>query len=170
MEERYSMKMFDGISELLIIVIFEFFVVLFAMGWDFASGYYKARLRGESRTSYGLRRTISKFILYAGSLGIASGIDSICYVCRFWDFIHLSPLTRVPVVSSIIAVFILVTEVRSIWEKADAKQRREAGKTAELIGKVISREAIREVVSEAWVQLREKEKEREGEREKNERW
>lgn len=149
------MKMFDGISELLIIVIFEFFVVLFAMSWDFASGYYKARLRGESRNSYGLRRTISKFILYAGSLCIASGIDSICYVCRFWDFVHLPPLMRVPVVSSIVAVFILVTEVRSIWEKADAKQRRQAGKTAELLGKVINKEiksALKEALIEKEVQ------------------
>ena len=154
------MKMFDGISELLIIVIFEFFIVLFAMGWDFASGYYKARLRGESRNSYGLRRTVSKFILYAGSICIASGIDSICYVCRFWDFVHLPPLARVPVVSSIVAVFILVTEVRSIWEKADAKQRRQAGRTAEMIGKVINKELLKEAFTEALINSKEKEKEK----------
>lgn len=154
------MKMFDGISELLIIVIFEFFIVLFAMGWDFASGYYKARLRGESRNSYGLRRTVSKFILYAGSICIASGIDSICYVCRFWDFVHLTPLARVPVVSSIVAVFILVTEVRSIWEKADAKQRRQAGRTAEMIGKVINKELLKEAFTEVLINSKEKEKEK----------
>ena len=82
------MKMFVGIYEMLIVVVFEFFIVLFAMGWDFASGYYKAKLRGEDRNSYGLRRTVSKFILYAGSICIASGIDSICFVCHFWDFVH----------------------------------------------------------------------------------
>lgn len=143
--------MFNGIYEMLIIVIFEFFVVLFAMGWDFASGYYKARLRGEDRNSYGLRRTVSKFILYAGSVCIASGIDSICFVCHFWDFVRLSPLARVPVVTSIVAVFILVTEVRSIWEKADAKQRRQAGKAAELIGSVINKEMLRDALTEVLV-------------------
>lgn len=148
--------MFAGIYEMLIIVIFEFFVVLFAMGWDFVSGYYKAKLRGENRNSYGLRRTISKFILYAGSLCIASGIDSISFVCHFWEFIHMSPLMRVPVVSSIVAVFILVTEVRSIWEKADAKQRRQAGKTAELIGRVINRELLKEAFTEALIDIKEK--------------
>lgn len=142
---------------MLIVVIFEFFVVLFAMGWDFVSGYYKAKLRGESRNSYGLRRTISKFILYAGSLCIASGIDSICYVCRFWDFIHLSPLTRVPVVSSIIAVFILVTEVRSIWEKADAKQRRQAGKAAALISSVLNKEMLKDALTEVLINAKNKE-------------
>ena len=85
--------------ELLTVVVFEMFIVMVAMGWDFASGYYKAKLRGEERNSYGMRRTVSKFILYAGSVCIACGIDSVCYECRFWEFIHLPFLTNVPVVS-----------------------------------------------------------------------
>lgn len=153
------MKMFDGIYEMLIIVIFEFFVVLIAMSWDFCSGYYKARLRGEDRNSYGLRRTVSKFILYAGSICIASGIDSISFVCRFWEFIHFSPLMKIPVVTSIVAVFILVTEVRSIWEKADAKQRRQAGKTAELISSIINKESLKEAFTQAIIEAKDKEEE-----------
>ena len=142
---------------MLIIVIFEFFVVLFAMGWDFASGYYKAKIRGEDRNSYGLRRTVSKFILYAGSICIASGIDSISFVCHFWEFVHMSPLMRIPVVTSIIAVFILVTEVRSIWEKADAKQRRQAGKAAELIGSVFNKEMLKNAITEVLISAKDKE-------------
>lgn len=151
------MKMFVGIYEMLIVVVFEFFIVLFAMGWDFASGYYKAKLRGEDRNSYGLRRTVSKFILYAGSICIASGIDSICFVCHFWDFVHFSPLAKVPVVTSIVAVFILVTEVRSIWEKADAKQRRQAGKAAAMIGSVLNKEMLKEAFTEALINAKDKE-------------
>ncbi len=149
--------MFVGIYEMLIVVVFEFFIVLFAMGWDFASGYYKAKLRGEDRNSYGLRRTVSKFILYAGSICIASGIDSICFVCHFWDFVHFSPLAKVPVVTSIVAVFILVTEVRSIWEKADAKQRRQAGKAAAMISSVLNKEMLKEAFTEALINAKDKE-------------
>lgn len=149
--------MFFGIYEMLIIVIFEFFIVLIAMGWDFCSGYYKAKLRNEDRNSYGLRRTVSKFILYAGSLCIACGIDSICFVCHFWEFVRLTPLAKVPVVASIVAVFILVTEVRSIWEKADAKQRRQAGKAAELIGSIINRESLKEAFTQAIIEAKDKE-------------
>lgn len=145
----YTMRMFQGITELLIISVFEILVVIFAMGWDFASGYNKARIRGEERNSYGLRRTVSKFILYAGSLCIACGIDSICFVCRFWSFIHLPGLTNIPVVCSLVAVFILVTEIRSIWEKADAKQRRQAGKTAQLMGSIINKEMLAEALTDA---------------------
>lgn len=151
------MKMFDGIYEMLIIVIFEFFVMFIAMGWDFCSGYYKAKLRKEDRNSYGLRRTVSKFILYAGSLCIACGIDSISFVCRFWEFVHLSPLMQVPVVASIVAVFILVTEVRSIWEKADAKQRRQAGKAAQLISSVLNKEMLKDALTEVLVSVKNKE-------------
>ena len=88
---------------------------------------------------------------------IACGIDSICYVCKFWAFIHVSALTNIPVVSSIVAVFILVTEVRSIWEKADAKQRRQAGKTAEMISKVINKEILADALTHALVDAKEKE-------------
>ena len=124
---------------------------------DFASGYYKAKLSGEDRNSYGLRRTVSKFILYAGSICIASGIDSICFVCHFWDFVHFSPLAKVPVVTSIVAVFILVTEVRSIWEKADAKQRRQAGKAAAMISSVLNKEMLKEAFTEALINAKDKE-------------
>lgn len=41
--------MFDGITEMLIIVIFEVFLVIVAMGCDFSSGYYKAKLRKEAQ-------------------------------------------------------------------------------------------------------------------------
>lgn len=149
--------MFVGIYEMFIIVIFEFFAVFIAMGWDFCSGYYKAKLRKEDRNSYGLRRTVSKFILYAGSLCIACGIDSISFVCRFWEFIHLPPLMRIPVVASIVAVFILVTEFRSIWEKADAKQRRQAGKAAALIGSVLNKEMLKDALTEVLISAKEKE-------------
>lgn len=142
-------KMICSMRELLTVVLFEMFIVMVAMGWDFASGYYKAKLRGEERNSYGMRRTVSKFILYAGSVCIACGIDSVCYVCRFWEFIHLPFLTNVPVVSSIVTVFILITEVRSIWEKADAKQRRQASKTADMIGKVVTQKVLEDALTNA---------------------
>ena len=145
------MRMFDGITEMLIIVVF------IAMGCDFSSGYYKAKLRKEARDSYGLRRTVSKFILYQGSMIIACGIDSICFVCKFWEFIHVPVLTNIPVLSSIAAIFILVTEVLSIWEKADAKQRKQASKTAEMIGKAINKETLSEAIKQALVSTKEKE-------------
>lgn len=150
-------KMIWEMRGLLVISIFEMILVLFAMSWDFASGYYKAKLRGEERNSYGMRRTVSKFILYAGSVCIAWSIDAVCYVCQFWEFIHIPFLTNIPVFTSLITVFILVTEIRSIWEKADAKQIRQAGKTAALIGSVLSKDILKEAFTEALISSKNKE-------------
>ena len=55
------------------------------------------------------------------------------------------------------AIFILVTEVRSIWEKADAKQRRQASKTAAMISKVINKEILADALTHALVDAKEKE-------------
>lgn len=146
-----------GISQMLIIICVEASIIFAAMGADFVSGYHKAKLRGEQRNSYGLKRTVSKFILYMGSLLIACGIDTIFYSCKFWELIHFSALTHVPVVSSIISVFICVTEIRSIWEKAEDKHRRDMFKTAEMISKLIDKESLKTAISEAIVSAKDKE-------------
>lgn len=148
--------MFDGILNLLVFVCFEVLIVLIAMSVDFVSGFYKAKLRGEMRNSYGLKRTVSKFILYIGSICIASGIDCIFFACGFWGIVHLSALLNVPVVSTIIAVFICAVEMRSIWEKAEAKQRKEAVQTAELITGLISNETLREAIQDALLKVGDK--------------
>jgi phage-related holin len=134
------MEIFNGITNLWYFVCFEVLIVLIAMSVDFASGFYKAKLRGETRNSYGLKRTVSKFILYIGSICIACGIDSIFFASGFWGIIHLATLVRIPVVSTIISVFICIVEIRSIWEKADRKQRNEAARTAQLIAQLINRD------------------------------
>lgn len=156
-------KMIWEMRGMLIISIFELVLVLFAMSWDFASGYYKAELRGEDRNSYGMRRTVSKFILYAGSVCIAWSIDAVCYVCKFWEFIHFSFLTNIPVITSLITVFILITEIRSIWEKADAKQLRQAAKSAALIGSVLNKDMLKDAFTEALITAKEKENKNEKE-------
>jgi hypothetical protein len=142
MEEMFSPL--DGISPMWVIVCLEMLVVLGAMSVDFASGFYKAKLRGEERNSYGLKRTVSKFILYVGSLLIACGTDTICYMCGLWKILHVSALTTAPVVTSIVAVFICAIEVRSIWEKAENKQQKEALQTAEAIARLLSKETVGE--------------------------
>jgi hypothetical protein len=127
-----------------VIVCIETLVIILAMAVDFASGYYKAKLRGEERNSLGLKRTVSKFILYVGSVMIAAGVDSIFYICGFWEIIHFSVLSKVPVVTTIVSVFICAIEIRSVWEKAERKQKRDALQTAEALVKLIGRESVGE--------------------------
>lgn len=99
-------------------------LVVLAMILDLAAGLWKAKLRGELRTSYGLRRTVSKFLSYIGSLLIASGIDVLIQLSRLPEILSLSWLSAVPPVSCMLAIFLLVVEFLSIREKTDAKARR----------------------------------------------
>jgi hypothetical protein len=142
-------KPISGIEPMWIIVCFETLIVLGAMTVDFFSGFYKAKLRGEVRNSLGMKRTISKFILYVGSIMIACGIDSTFFMCSFWEILHFSPLQTVPVVTTFVSVFICVIEIRSIWEKAEDKQKQDALQTAEAIVKLMNKESIGEKLEDA---------------------
>ena len=125
--------MFNGVGTMLIIFCIETIIVMMAMTADFISGIHKAKLNGEVRSSYGFKRTISKFILYIGSLCIACGIDAIFFVSQLWELVGLGLLTKIPIVCTLIAVFACVIEIRSLWEKAENKQRKNAGDTLDLL-------------------------------------
>jgi hypothetical protein len=127
----------------------ETLVVLLAMSVDFASGFFNAKLRGEERTSLGLKRTVSKFILYVGSILIASGVDSIFYMCGFWQIVRFAALHAVPVITSLVSVFICAVEIRSIWEKAEVKQQKDAMKTAEALIALMGKETVGEKLEQA---------------------
>jgi hypothetical protein len=147
-----------GITPMWVIVCIETLVIIVAMAVDFASGYYKAKLRGEERNSLGLKRTVSKFILYVGSVMIAAGVDSIFYICGFWEIIHFSVLSKVPVVTTIVSVFICAIEIRSVWEKAEKKQKQDALQITEAFVKLIGKESVGERLESIIKELRDNEK------------
>lgn len=149
-----------SIRGMLAIAMFEFFLVFIAMCIDFISGYNKAKQRGEERNSYGMRRTVSKFILYSGSICISCGIDVVCGVSHLWDFLGILKLVNIPVVTSVISIFILVTELRSVWEKADKKQRKRAAESAALVGTLFNKDILRDAFTEALISASKEKEER----------
>lgn len=110
----------------LVIWSIEALIVLGAMSVDLISGVNKARQRGEATTSRLLRKTISKFITYEGCLFLGLLVDLLIYlgrifeVChKIFDFGHL--FLGIPVISSVMAVFLVGIEIKSVFEKADQK-------------------------------------------------
>lgn len=110
----------------LVIWSIEALIVLGAMGVDLISGVNKARQRGEATTSRLLRKTISKFITYEGCLFLGLLVDLLIYlgrifeVChKIFDFNHL--FLGIPIISSVMAVFLVSIEIKSVFEKADQK-------------------------------------------------
>lgn len=122
------------------IVVVAMMIVLIAMLLDLASGLYKAKLRGEIRSSQALKRTITKFITYEGGMMIAAGVDLLIHLSRLMDLFGLDVLIGVPVVTCLVGVFLLVVEFISIREKADKKTRKDMEAAAELLSRVLTNE------------------------------
>lgn len=112
-------------------------LVFVAIGVDLASGWRKATLRGEAHTSYALTRTITKILMYQGTMIITGCIDIVLSVCHIADIIGIDPLRHLPVVSGLMCVLLCVVEIKSIYEKAEDKSRRRIKETAEIINQLL---------------------------------
>lgn len=93
---------------------------LAAMSLDLAFGWRKAKKRGEARTSYGLRRTVTKGVQYFALLFFMFMFD--CIIGFF---------TLLPVATFFGTLFILFVESKSVFEKAHDKDKRRMSKSLE---------------------------------------
>lgn len=137
------------IREMSILVVLACIIVFFAMMIDLASGLYKAKQRGEVRSSWGLKRTVSKFIMYEGGMLIAFGVDVLIYFSRLFEQIGLRIITGAPVVTCLVGVFLLFVEIKSIREKADKKTQKDFSEAGELLAKLLESKTFKDAVTQA---------------------
>ena len=137
------------INSMLSVVAVVMVIVLMAMVIDLLSGINKARQNGKMRTSWGLKRTVSKFIMYEGSLLIAAGVDVLMHASHLYDLLHLDAIRGVPFVTCLVGAFLCVVEFMSVHESADVKTKKEWADTARLIGQVVERDALVDVIKDA---------------------
>lgn len=140
---------FNGIGLLLAQVCLAAFIVFIAMGVDLASGLYKAKLRGEVHSSWGLKRSVQKFILYEGAILIAGGIDILFLTSRVAQLVGCDILSGIALFTSIIAILLCIVEIWSLREKADEKTRKDINRAGELIGNLIDKRQVAEAVGKA---------------------
>lgn len=125
-------------------------IILVGMMWDLAVGIRKAVERGEARTSYGLARTATKMLTYYGAFGIGACIDVLLHVGRVWQLVGLSDtLDSVPVVATLIAIFLCIIEGVSILENADTKAKKRMGKVADVALTAASKTELVELLARA---------------------
>ena len=134
-------------NDLLKMVVFVMLAVLLAMVIDLGSGLYKAKQRGELRTSEALRRSLSKFISYEGGLAIAAMVDGLISMADFFGLFGISRLSAVPVVTILVGIFLLAVEFMSVREKADAKTKKQQAAAAELLAKLLTKEDLKELLT-----------------------
>ena len=124
-------------------------IVLLAMAIDLGCGLYKAKLRGEATKSEALKRSIIKFITYEGGLLIAAGIDTLMYLCRFWQILKVDLLQDVPAITVLTAVFLLVVEGISVKEKADEKTHAQMNKVQSAAATLLNKSELAEAIAAA---------------------
>lgn len=131
-------------------------MIMVAMVWDLLVGIRKAQERGEARTSYGLARTATKMLTYYGAFGIGACIDVLLHVGRVWQLVGLADtLENVPVVATLIAIFLCIVEGISILENADTKAKKRMGKVADVALTAASKTELVELLARAIVAAQE---------------
>lgn len=142
-------EILNGLGQLLLQVCIAAFIVFVAMTVDLASGLYKAKIRGEVHSSWGLKRSVQKFILYEGSIMIAGGIDVLVLTCRVTAIIGCNVLNGIALFTGLIAILLCIVEIWSLREKADEKTRKDIHRAGELIGGLLDRQQIGEAIGKA---------------------
>ena len=111
--ESFLHKDYEIFKIRLAIILIIWVLVGVAIAVDLISGCRKAKQRNEVRTSYGLRRTVDKSLRYYSLMVIAFLFD--CIVMFF---------VKYPVATFVFAAFLFAIELKSIWENADTKTKK----------------------------------------------
>ena len=139
-------EILQDITPMLSVMVVAMIIVFIAMAVDLASGINKARINGKVKTSWGLKRTMSKFIMYEGGMLIAGGVDVLMHSSHLYDLFCLHAIKGVPVITCLVGSFLCVVEFMSVREKADVKMKKEFETTAKLLDKVLSREDLHDLL------------------------
>jgi hypothetical protein len=130
----------------LLIVLGCYVIDIIAIIFDLRSGIKKAKQRQEFRSSYGYRRTVEKAVKYFNFLVFGLLFDvlqiTVCYLLREQVGANL-PL--IPFVSIVFAAGVLIIEIKSVYEKAEDKTKKEikeAAITAKQVVKIIKDEGL----------------------------
>ena len=121
--------------------------VLLAMMIDLASGVHKAKQAGRLCTSYGLSRTVGKFMVYEGGVIIAAMIDLMIHYSHLLVLMRLHPIVGFPVVTCLMSIFLCVIEFLSIREKAEEKTIKDMDRLLRVLADVVGRDRLRDILA-----------------------
>lgn len=138
----------EAAGRMFCIIVVACLIVLVAMAIDLVSGLHKAKQRGEVRSSWGLKRTLSKFIMYEGGMLIAAGVDILLQLSQMLKLFGLEQLLGIPFVTCLLGVFLLIVEFLSVREKADEKTRTEMSRVEAMAAKYLTKDELVAVLTE----------------------
>lgn len=133
----------EGLDVLCLLSVIVMIIVVVAMGVDFVSGWRKAKIRGEERTSYAASRTLTKFLIYEGILIIGCCMDIIVH---FAWLMFVESIYYVPLITIIFGFILCLVEAWSVQEKAEEKQRKRMDEAAAALAKILDKDTVLELL------------------------
>lgn len=124
-------------------------IVFIAMLVDLISGLHKAKIRGEVHSSWGLKRSVSKFILYEGAILIAGCIDTLLCNSRLLSAIGIELLQGVAMFSYLIGILLCIVEMWSLKERAEDKTQKDLNRAADLLTSMVNKKQLTDAISKA---------------------
>ena len=152
-----------GVDELFIVAWMLFGILLtplFFIAFDLWAGIRKAKQRGEKISSDGWKRTVNKVARYNNALLALVVVDcmqmaGVWYLDNYYDY-HI-PIF--PFITLLGAFGVAAIEVKSIYEKAEEKERREMKQVAALAAEIAKQKTDPEEIAKAIFKYMSKDKE-----------
>ncbi|MBC5606129.1 hypothetical protein [Bacteroides difficilis] len=152
-----------GLDELFVVAWMLFGILLtplFFIAFDFWAGTRKAKQRGEPLMSDKYKRTVDKVARYYNALLALVVVDcmqmaGIWYLDNYYDY-HI-PIF--PFITLLGAFGVAAIEVKSIYEKAEDKERREMEQVATLVTEITKHRIESTEIARAVVEFLNKNKE-----------
>lgn len=140
--------MMEKIIIVLIILIGIYIGVLALIFTDLWSGVRKAKKRGEYISSQGFKRTIDKISKYYNAMFALTVLDAmqigaIWYFDSYWGY----SIPIFPIVSLLGALGVGLIEIKSIYEKADKKEKKQYTEIAELLMKCAKNHDLKDITN-----------------------
>lgn len=142
-------NLFDGAISIRGIAIFAIIVALIYV-WVFAvamcdlrAGIRKAKQRGEYKSSKKMRRTIEKMTTYYNIMLAVSLVDALLVFALALMRVNIP---RIPYMTFVGGILIGIIEIKSIYEKAEDKQKADIQDALAILSQILTKDDIKELL------------------------
>jgi hypothetical protein len=132
----------------IVMLVVMYLLILTVIFLDLWAGVRKAKIRGEFRSSFGFRKTVEKIGKYYNMIFVITVIDAMQMIAISQINLQINAhLPLIPILTFIGSIFVGFIELKSVYEKAEDKEKAEIAQTAKIVGKVIADISTQELAS-----------------------
>lgn len=132
-----------GIALFAILVVFIYIWILLVSMLDLRAGIRKAKKMGVYKSSKKLRRTVEKLTFYYNLMMALTFADILAVVVIALLGI---PIPRIPYLSFVGAFGVGYIEIKSIFEKAEDKQKADVADALAALSQILSKDELKELI------------------------